>query len=319
LKKTRLCELLGIEYPIIQAGMAWVSGAELAAVVSNAGGLGMLTATAGARLEGGWPENLRQQIRKTRSLTDKPFGVNIGMEHPSHKELVHVPIQEGVKIVSTAGGSPAVHTKHLKEAGVKVIHAVASISHARKAEAEGIDAVVATGYEGGGIISQHEIPTFVLVPQIVDAVKIPVVAAGGIADARGLIAAFALGADGVQMGTRFLTTHESYAHPDLKQAILEATDTATVATGRMSIAEARVLKNEFSRQMLEMEATRMSTEELITFIGAGRIRDALVEGDMKDGSALCGAIAGMIKEIMGAGEVLQRLVDGYEAVVSKLK
>ena len=319
MKKTRLNELLGIEYPLIQAGMAWVSGAELAAAVSNAGGLGMLVATAGARLEGGWPENLRRQIRKTRSLTDKPFGVNIGMEHASHKELVHVPIEEGVKIVSTAGGDPAVHTSYLKQAGIKVIHAVASVRHARKAEAEGVDIVVAAGYEGGGIISQDEIPTFVLVPQVVDAVKVPVVAAGGIADARGLVAAFALGAEGIQIGTRFLATHESYAHPDLKQAILKAIDTDTITTGRMSIAEARVLKNEFSKQILEMETAKMSTEELITFIGAGRIRNALVEGDMKDGSALCGAIAGMITEIVHAREVVQSLVDGYEVVVSRLK
>jgi enoyl-[acyl-carrier protein] reductase II len=318
LKETRLCELLEIKYPIIQAGMAWVAGAELAAAVSNAGGLGMLVATAGARLEGGWPENLREQIRKIRNLTNKPFGVNIGMEHKSHKELVQIPIEEGVKIVSTAGGSPAVHTKHLKKAGIKVIHAVASVRHARKAEAEGVDIVVATGYEGGGIISQDEIPTFVLVPQIVDVVKIPVVAAGGIADARGLVAALALGAEGVQMGTRFLATHESYAHPNLKQAILKATDTATIATGRMSIAEARVLKNEFSRQLLEKETAKMSTEELITFIGAGRIRNALVEGDMKDGSALCGAIAGMITQIVSAGEVVRGLVDGYEAIVRVL-
>jgi len=319
LKKTRLCELLGIEYPIIQAGMAWVSGAELAAAVSNAGGLGMLVATAGARLEGGWPDNLREQIRRTRNLTNKPFGVNIGMEHQSHRELVRVPVEEGVKIVSTAGGDPAVHTGYLKGAGVKVIHAVASVRHARRAEAEGVDILVASGYEGGGIISQYEIPTFVLVPQVVDEVKIPVVAAGGIADARGLVAAFALGAEGVQIGTRFLATHESYAHPDLKQAILKAIDTDTITTGRMSIAEARVLKNEFSRQILEMDAAKMSTEELITFIGSGRIRNALVEGDMKYGSAMCGAIAGMIREIANAGEVVQSLVDGYEAVVSRLK
>lgn len=319
MKKTRPCELLGIEYPIIQAGMAWVSGAELAAAVSNAGGLGMIVATAGARLEGGWPDNLREQIRKTRNLTDKPFGVNIGMEHQSHKELVRVPVEEGAKIVSTAGGDPAVHTSYLKQAGVKVIHAVASVRHARRAEAEGVDIIVASGYEGGGIISQDEIPTFVLVPQVVDAVKIPVVAAGGIADARGLVAALALGAEGIQMGTRFLATHESYAHPDLKRAILKAIDTDTITTGRMSIAEARVLKNEFSRQMLGMESTKMSTEELITFIGSGRIRNALVEGDIKDGSALCGAIAGMIQDIVHAGEVVRSLVDGYEAVVSRLK
>ena len=319
MKRTRLCELLGIEYPIIQAGMAWVSGADLAAAVSNAGGLGMLTATAGAMLEEVWPENLRKQIRKTRSLTDRPFGVNIGMEHASHKELVHVPIEEGVKIVSTAGGSPAVHTRYLKEAGAKVIHAVFSVRHARRAEAEGVDVVVATGCEAGGVISQDELTTFVLVPQVVDAVKIPVVAAGGIADARGLVAALALGAEGIQMGTRFLATHECYAHPNLKQAILKALDTDTIPTGRGSIVEARVLKNEFARQMLEMESAKMSVEELVAFIGTGRIRDALVEGDMKDGSALCGAIAGMITEIVGAGEVVRSLVDGYEAIVSRLK
>jgi enoyl-[acyl-carrier protein] reductase II len=319
LKKTRLCELLGIEYPIIQAGMAWVTGAELAAAVSNAGGLGILAAASVGRAEVDWPDNLRKQIRKTRSLTDKPFGVNIGMEHPNHKELVPIPVEEGVEIVSTAGGSPALHTRYFKQAGVKVIHAVFSVRHARRAEAEGVDAVVATGYEAGGVISQDEITTFVLVPQVVDAVKIPVVAAGGIADARGLAAALALGAEGVLMGTRFLATHECGAHPDFKQAILRAADTDTIPTGRGSIVEARVLKNEFARQMIEMERAKMSPEELVNFIGPGRIRNALVEGDMKDGSALCGAIAGMIKEIVSAGEVVRSLVDSYEAIVNGLK
>jgi len=319
LKKTRLCELLGIEYPIIQAGMAWVTGAELAAAVSNAGGLGILAAASGGRAEVDWPDNLREQIRKTRSLTDKPFGVNIGMEHPNHKELVPIPVEEGVEIVSTAGGSPTLHTGYLKRAGVKVIHAVFSVRHAKKAEAEGVDVVVATGYEAGGVISQDEITTFILVPQVVDAVKIPVVAAGGIADARGLVAALALGAEGVLMGTRFLATHECSAHPDFKQAILRAADTDTIPTGRGSIVEARVLKNDFARQMIEMERAKMSPEELVEFIGPGRIRNALVEGDMKDGSALCGSIAGMIKEIVSAGEVVRSLVDGYEAIVNGLK
>jgi len=319
LKKTRLCELLGIEYPIIQAGMAWVTGAELAAAVSNAGGLGILAAASVGRAEVDWPDNLRKQIRKTRSLTDKPFGVNIGMEHPNHKELVPIPVEEGVEIVSTAGGSPALHTRYFKQAGVKVIHAVFSVRHARRAEAEGVDVVVATGYEAGGVISQDEITTFVLIPQVVDAVKIPVVAAGGIADARGLVAALALGAEGVLMGTRFLATHECGAHPDFKQAILRAADTDTIPTGRGSIVEARVLKNEFARQMIEMERAKMSPEELVEFIGPGRIRNALVEGDMKDGSALCGAIAGMIREIVSAGEVVRSLVDSYEAIVSGLK
>jgi enoyl-[acyl-carrier protein] reductase II len=310
---------LGIEYPIIQAGMAWAAGAELAAAVSNAGGLGMITATAGAPAEFGSPDNLRKQIRRTRSLTDKPFGVNIGMENPSHKELVPVPVEEGVEIVSTAGGSPTLHTRYLKQAGAKVIHAVFSVRHARRAEAEGVDVVVATGYEAGGVISQDEITTFVLVPQVVDAVKIPVVAAGGIADARGLVAALALGAEGILMGTRFLATHECSSHPDFKQAILGAIDTDTIPTGRGSIVEARVLKNEFARQMLEMERDKMSAEELVAFIGAGRIRNALVEGDMKNGSVLCGAIAGMITEVVSAGEVVRSLVDGYEAIASRLK
>lgn len=319
MKKTRLCELLGIEYPIIQAGMAWAAGAELAAAVSNAGGLGMITATAGATAELGQADNLRKQIRRTRSLTDKPFGVNIGMENPSHKELVPVPVEEGIEIVSTAGGSPTLHTRYLKQAGAKVIHAVFSVRHARRAEAEGVDVVVATGYEAGGVISQDEITTFVLVPQVVDAVKIPVVAAGGIADARAFVAALALGAEGILMGTRFLATHECSAHPDFKQAVLRAIDTDTVPTGRGSVVEARVLKNEFARQMLEKESTKMSAEELVDFIGPGRIRNALLEGDMKDGSALCGAIAGMIKEIVSAGEVVRSLVDGYEAIVGRLK
>jgi len=299
--------------------MAWAASAELAAAVSNAGGLGMITATSGAPAEFGSPDNLRKQIKRTRSLTNKPFGVNIGMENPSHKELVPVPVEEGVEIVSTAGGSPTLHTRYLKQAGAKVIHAVFSVRHARRAEAEGVDVVVATGYEAGGVISQDEITTFVLVPQVVDAVKIPVVAAGGIADARGLVAALAFGAEGILMGTRFLATDECSAHPDFKQAVLRAIDTDTIPTGRGSIVEARVLKNEFARQMLEMESAKMSPEELVNFIGAGRIRNALVEGDMKNGSVLCGAVAGMITEVVSAREVVRSLVDGYEAIVNGLK
>jgi len=317
-KRTRICDLLGIEYPIIQGGMTWIANAELAAAVSNAGALGIVSPNAGMKLEGNVVEHLRSQIRKAQSLTDKPFGVNLPLQIPEIKELIDVLMAEGVKVVTTSAGSPALYTGVLKEGGVKVLQVVASVRHALSAERHGVDAVVAEGYEAGGHNGFDELPTMVLIPQVVNAVSIPVVAAGGIADARGFVAALALGAEGVQMGTCFVTTKECVAHQKFKDAIVNANDTGTVITGR-KLGPARILKNEFASKILEMEGKGATPDELLAFIGIARSRTGELDGDMIDGEAYCGAIAGAIKEIVGAGDVVRGIVEGYSKVVAGLK
>jgi len=251
-----------------------------------------------------------------RELTDKPFGVNFPvLDTP--KEMIDIAIQERVGVVTTSAGNPATYTRYLKDAGIKVLHVVASVRHAKRAEAEGADAVIAEGYEAGGHNGFDELPTFVLVPQIVDAVKIPVVAAGGITDARGFVAALALGAQGVQMGTRFVATHECIAHQSFKQAILEAIDTGTVITAR-KLGPTRGLKNELTAKIMEMEGRGASAEELLSFLGWGRARAGQLEGALVEGELYCGAIAGMIAEISSAAEVVQSIVKGYAEVISRL-
>ena len=318
MKKTRICQLLNIEYPIIQGGMNWIASAELAAAVSNAGGLGLLSPDAGMSLQADPVENLRNQIKKAKNLTDKPFGVNFPLQNPVVKELIDVAIEQGVTVVVTSAGNPATYTSYLKDSGVKVLHAVASTRHAKGAETRGVDAVVAEGYEAGGHNGFDELPTFVLVPQVVDAVKIPVVAAGGIADARGFVAALALGAEGVQIGTRFIATHECIAHPNFKEAVIKAIDTGTVISGR-KLGPTRGLKNELVAKILEMESQGASAEEIESFIGRGRARIGQLEGDLVNGEGYCGAIAGMITEIVSAGEVVRSIVDGAKAVVARLQ
>lgn len=319
MKKTRVCDLLGIEYPIIQGGMTWIANAELAAAVSNAGALGIISPNAEMRLDDDITANLRSQIRKAKNLTDKPFGINLPILMPGIEELIDALIEEGVKIVTTSAGNPAIHTPRLKEAGVKVLHVVASVRHAKGAERNGVDAVIAEGYEAGGHNGLDELATFVLVPQVVDAVSIPVVAAGGIADARGFVAALALGAEGIQMGTRFVATHECVAHQSFKEAILKATDTGTVTTGR-KIGPTRGLKNELTAKLQEMESRGASAEELFAFIDTGsRSRMGEFEGELQEGEAYCGAIAGMIKEIVSAGDVVRSIVEGYDKIATRLQ
>ena len=315
MKRTRVCDLFGIEYPIIQGGMAWISNAQLAAAVSNAGGLGTISPIFGP-VEN-WLDYERKEIKKAKSLTDKPFSINIGLEVPLAKERIDVALEEGVKIITTAAGSPSLYTRYLKEAGVAVLHVVFSVRHAQRAAADGVDAVIASGYDGGGLLSKDELPTMVLVPQVVDAVDIPVIAAGGIADTRQVVAAFALGAEGVQMGTRFLATHESPVHANYKAAIVGAGDTATTVTGRKSPISARVLRNEFSRRILEMEDSGTSAQELAESIGFERLKLA-VEGDVEQGSMMCGAVAGLVRELACVGDVIRDIVEGYEKVVKGL-
>jgi len=316
-KQTRIGHLLGIEYPIIQGGMAWLANAELAAAVSNAGGLGVISPDAGMPLSGDRVENLRNQLRKASSLTNKPFGVNISLRVAGVKELMDVVIQHGISVVVTSMGDPVSYTYYLKDAGIKVLHVVASVRHAGRAEAGGVDAVIAEGCESGGRSGFDELSTLVLVPQVVDAVEIPVVAAGGIADARGFIAAMALGAGGVQMGTRFFASHQCPAHGNAKEAIVKASDTGTIVTCR-KLGPRRTLKNEVTARLAEMESAGASAHEIETFLGTGRAWHGEVGGDLVNGEVYCGAIAGMITEVVNAGEIVQSIVRGSEAVITRL-
>jgi len=319
MKKTRLCKLLGIDYPIIQGGMVWIANAELAAAVSNAGGLGLISPTAGMSSNGDQVENLKTQIEIARGLTSKPFGVNLPiLNNPQIEALVDMVIKVEVKVAVTAAGNPALYTSRFKEAGIKVLHLIAAVRHAQSAEKRGVDAVIAEGYEAGGHNGLDELTTLTLVPQVADAVSIPVVAAGGIADARGVVAALALGADGVQMGTRFVATRECVAHQNFKDAVVKASDTDTAITGR-KLGPTRILKNELATKLLEMEAAGASAEELLAFIGSGRSRTGQFEGDLAKGEAYCGSIAGMIKEIKSVAEVIQDIVDNYDKVLARLR
>ncbi|MEE8618667.1 MAG: nitronate monooxygenase [Dehalococcoidales bacterium] len=317
MKKTTICYLLGIEYPIIQGGMAWIANAELAAAVSNAGGLGLISPDAGMALNADRVEHLRSQLRKASSLTDKPFGVNLPLPVARVKELIDVVIQQRVSLVVTSMGDPMSYTYYLKDAGIKVLHVVASVKHATRAEACGVDAVIAEGCEAGGHIGFDELSTLVLVPQVVDAVKIPVIAAGGIADARGFIAALALGAEGVQMGTRFLASHQCLAHRNAKEAVVKASDMDTIVTCR-KLSPRRTLRNEVTTRLTEMESAGASDHDIETFLGTGRVRKAEIDGDLVNGEVHCGAIAGMITEIVNAGEIVQSIISASGAVLTRL-
>jgi len=310
--RTELCEILGIEYPIIQGGMVWVSYHDLCAAVSEAGGLGLL---AGASM---MPDELREEIRLVKSRTKKPFGVNIPLRRPQSEDLINVSIEEGVKVVCTSAGNPRKYTRKLHDMGMKVIHVSPSVTLAMKAEEAGVDAIVAEGIEAGGHDGFEEITTMALVPQVVDKVNIPVIAAGGIADSRGFIAALALGAKGVQMGTRFAATYEAQGHPLFKKAIIDASDTGTVITGRR-LSPTRCIKNKLTDRIQEVESRGASAEELLKLIGTGRSRRATLEGDVEEGTIYCGQIAGMIGELKSAREVIVEIIEGAKAILGNLE
>lgn len=297
--KTEVTKLLGIEYPIIQGGMAWVAEHHLAAGVSEAGGLGLIAA---ASAPAQW---VREQIHAARKLTDKPFGVNIMLMSPEADEVAKVIVEEGVKVVTTGAGSPEKYMKMWKEAGVKVIPVVASVALAKRMERCGADAVVAEGCEAGGHIGEST--TMTLVPQVVDAVKIPVIAAGGIADGRGIAAAFMLGARGVQMGTHFVVTDESQVHENYKDRIIKAKDIDTRVTGRTTGHPVRALRNEMTRRYIELENKGAGFEELEK-LTLGGLRKAVVDGDVANGSVMSGQIAGLVKERMSCQALIQKLV-----------
>lgn len=301
--QTKLTELLGIRYPVIQGGMAWIANAELAAAVSEAGGLGLIGASNAPA------EVVRQEIRKAKTLTDKPFGVNIMLLSPHAEEIAQLVVEEKVPVVTTGAGNPGKYMESWKAAGIKVIPVVASVALARRMERAGADAIVAEGTEAGGHIG--ELTTMALVPQVASAVKVPVIAAGGIADARGFSAALMLGAEGVQMGTIFICAQESPAHPDYKQLVVDAKDTDTVVTGRANGHPVRALKNKFSRKIVEMEKTGAGFEA-IENATVGSYRKAVQDGNMEEGTFMSGQIAGLVKEVRPAKEIVEDLVSSTE-------
>lgn len=304
--KTEITTLLGIEYPIIQGGMAWVAEYHLAAGVSNAGGLGLIGA---ASAPADW---VREQIREAKKLTDKPFGVNIMLMSPYADEVAKVIVEEGVKVVTTGAGNPEKYMEMWKEAGVKIIPVVASVALAKRMERAGADAVVAEGSEAGGHIGENT--TMVLVPQIVDAVDIPVIAAGGIADGRGIAAAFMLGAKGVQMGTHFVVTEESQVHENYKEKIIKAKDIDSRVTGRTTGHPVRALRNKMTKEYLKLEKEGVSFEEL-ELLTLGGLRKAVVEGDVVNGSVMAGQIAGMVTEKLSCKALVEKLVKETDALI----
>jgi enoyl-[acyl-carrier protein] reductase II len=317
MKRTRICYLLKIDYPILQGGMLWLATAELAAAVSNAGALGMISPFAGMERHGDPLENLRLQIAKAKNLTKKPFGINIPLNLDQSGILIDTVLKEKINVVITAAGDPRHYTEVLRKGGVKVLHVVSTVKQAQLAESCKADAVIAEGVEAAGHLGFNEIPLFSLIPQVADVVSVPVIAAGGIADARGVVAAFALGAEGVQLGTRFVAVEENVAHSRYKQAVLNAGDTDTAITCR-KLFPTRSLKTEFTRRLLELEESGASASDIREFLGYSRARTGQLEGDLENGEAYSGASAGMIKEILPAAMVIQRLVEEYQKVVKNI-
>ena len=297
--KTAITELLNIQYPIFQGGMAWVAEHTLAAAVSNAGGLGIIAS-------GGAPcDYVREEVRKTKALTDKPFGVNIMLMNPEADAIAHMVIEESVKVVTTGAGNPEKYFPVWKEAGIKILPVVASVGLARRMEKYGADALIAEGCESGGHIG--EMTTMTLVPQVVQAVNVPVVAAGGIGDGHGVAAAFMLGAEGVQVGTRFLLADETQIHENYKEKVLKAKDIDSQVTGRSTGHPIRVLRNPMTRKYLKMEAEGATLEEL-EVMTLGSLRRAVVEGDVKEGSLMAGQVAGLLNKRQTCKEIIEEMM-----------
>ena len=307
--KSRVCEAIGIRWPIFQGGMAWVSDAKLAAAVSNAGGLGIISAMNADE------DYVRGQIRLCRELTDAPFGVNIMLMSPHVEAVARLVIEEKVPVVTTGAGLPGRYMPAWIEAGVKVVPVVPSVAIARRVERGGATAVIAEGTESGGHIG--ELTTMALVPQVADAVSIPVLAAGGIADGRGVAAALMLGAEGVQCGTRFLSAHECGIHENYKKKVLDARDIDTQVTGRRLGHPVRALRNPFVNQFAQLERDPAVTDEALAAFGAGAVRRAAVEGDLQGGSFLAGQIAALVKREQSAREIVDEMMAEAEAILSK--
>jgi enoyl-[acyl-carrier protein] reductase II len=304
-----ITQLFKIQYPIVQGGMIWVSGWKLASAVSNAGGLGLIGS--GSM----YPEVLREHIQKCKKATDKPFGVNVPMLYPQIKEIMDIIVEEGVKIVFTSAGNPKTWTSFLKDKGITVVHVVSSVKFALKSEAAGVDAVVCEGFEAGGHNGREETTTFTLIPMVKEQVSIPIIAAGGIGSGRGMLAAMVLGADGVQIGSRFAATEESSAHQNFKNTILQVKDGDTQLTLK-ELAPVRLVKNKFFNEVQELYKNHPTIEEIKELLGRARAKKGMFEGDLNDGELEIGQIAGLIHEIKPAKDVLNEIIEELNSVKS---
>ena len=303
----KITELFGIKYPVIQGGMIWVSGYKLASAVSNAGGLGLIGA--GSM----YPDILREHIQKCKKATDKPFGVNVPMLYPDIEKIMDIIIEEGVKIVFTSAGNPKTWTTFLKEKGITVVHVVSSVKFGLKAEAAGVDAVVCEGFEAGGHNGREETTTFTLIPMVKEQVTIPVIAAGGIGSGRGMLAAMVLGADGVQIGSRFAATKESSAHQNFKQTIIDVKDGDTHLTLK-ELAPVRLVKNKFYHEIQELYLQNPTKDKLKELLGRARAKKGMFEGDLDKGELEIGQIAGLIHHIKPAKEVLEEVLEEFNSI-----
>lgn len=301
----RITQLFDIRYPIIQAGMVWTSGWRLASAVSNEGGLGIIGA--GSM----YPDVLREHIEKCQKATSKPFAVNVPMLYPDLEEIMQIIIEEGVQVVFTSAGNPKTWTSHLQEHGITVVHVVSSVKFAMKAQEAGVDAVVAEGFEAGGHNGRDETTTFTLIPMVREKIEIPLIAAGGIATGRGMLAAMALGADGVQIGSRFVASDEASCHPAFKEVVINAQEGDTILTLK-ELAPVRLIKNDFYRQIAELYQTNPSREELIALLGRGRAKKGMFEGDLKEGELEIGQISGLIKEIKPAAAIIREILEEFQ-------
>ena len=307
----RIKELFGIKYPIIQGGMIWCSGWELASAVSNAGGLGLIGS--GSM----YPEVLKEHIQKCNKATDKPFGVNIPLIYPNIDEHIQIIIDEGVKIVFSSAGNPKKYTSYLQENGIIVVHVIANTKFALKSVAAGVDAIVAEGFEAGGHNGKDEITTMCLIPEIADEVNIPVIAAGGIADGRAMLAAMCLGADGVQIGSRFAVCKESSAHENFKNYVFDAKDGATDLTLK-EITAVRLLKNEFYQNIQEAYLAKATTKELKELLGRGRAKKGMFEGNLSEGELEIGQVSSMINKMQTSKEIIDEIIDDFNIAKSHL-
>lgn len=301
----RITQLFNIQYPVIQAGMIWASGYKLASAVSNAGGLGIIGA--GSM----YPEVLREHIQKCKKATDMPFAVNVPMLYPNIEEIMNIIVEEGVKIVFTSAGNPKTWTAWLKEKGITVVHVVSSVKFALKAQEAGVDAVVAEGFEAGGHNGREETTTFTLIPMVKEQLTVPLIAAGGIATGRGMLAAMILGADGVQVGSRFAASVESSSHNNFKQAIVDAQDGDTHVTLK-ELAPVRLIKNKFFHDVVALYAKAPTVDDLKTLLGRARAKKGMFEGDLEEGELEIGQIAGLIHEIKPAAEILKDIITDFE-------
>ncbi len=309
--QNRITKLFNIEYPLIQAGMIWNSGWRLASAVSNAGGLGIIGA--GSM----YPEILREHIQKCQKATNKPFAVNVPMLYPDIDKIIDIIIEEGVTIVFTSAGNPKTYTAKLKEHGIIVVHVVSSVKFALKAQEAGVDAIVAEGFEAGGHNGREETTTFTLIPMVKAKLDIPIIAAGGIATGRGMLSAMILGADGVQIGSRFVASDESSAHHAFKQMVIDSQEGDTHLTLK-ELAPVRMLKNKFFESVVALYTTNPSKEELINHLGRARAKRGMFEGDLEDGELEIGQIAGLIDKIMPAAEIVKEIMEAFEIAKSEV-